>query len=77
MISLLLYMKNIRHITKGDAVDNRMEISNHQDNVPKSKLSSGSLANKYPVILDDGKTVIYIADKRREKEIRLRYGLRK
>ena len=77
MISLLLYMKNIRHITKGDAVDNRMDMSNHQDNVPKSKLSSGSVVDKFPILLDDGKTVVFIADKSREKEIRLRYALRK
>ncbi len=37
-------MKNIRHITKGDAVDNRMAVStHHKDSIPKSKLSSGSL----------------------------------
>jgi hypothetical protein len=70
-------MKNIRHIAKGDAMDNRMEVSNHQVVVPKSKLSVGSVADKFPVILDDGRTVIYIADKSREREIKLRYGLRK
>jgi hypothetical protein len=70
-------MKNIRHITKGDAVDNRMELSNHQIKVPKSKLSSGSVADKFPVLLIDGRTVVYISDKSREREIRLRYALRK
>ncbi len=69
-------MKNIRHFTKSDAVDNRMEMSNHQQAVPKSKLLSGSVADKYPVMLDDGRTVVYITDKSREREIRLRYGLR-
>jgi hypothetical protein len=67
-------MKNIRHITKGDAVDNRMEISNHQIAVPKTKLSSGSVADKYPVLLDDGRTVVYIKDKSQEREVRLRYA---
>jgi hypothetical protein len=67
-------MKNIRHITKGDAVDNRMEISNHQIAVPKAKLSSGSVADKYPVLLDDGRTVVYIKDKSQEREVRLRYA---
>ena len=70
-------MKNIRHITKGDAVDNRMEISNHQVKVPKSKFSYGSVLDKFPVLLDDGWTVVYISDKSREGEIRLRYALRK
>jgi hypothetical protein len=70
-------MKNIRHISTIDAMDNRMAMSNHQEVVPKSKLSSGSVANKYPVMLDDGRTIVYITDKSREREIRLRYGLQK
>ncbi|MEI7501524.1 MAG: hypothetical protein WCK84_13885 [Bacteroidota bacterium] len=40
-------MKNIRHITKGDAFDNRLEISNHHVKVPKSKLSSGSVVDSW------------------------------
>jgi hypothetical protein len=65
-------------MTKNDAIDNRLEISNrYHDAVPKSKLSSGSVVGKYPVMLDDGRTIVYIADKSREREIRLRYGLRK
>lgn len=70
-------MKNIRHITKGDAVDNRLLMSNHQIAVPKSKLLSGSVVDKFPILLDDGRTIVYISDKSREREIRLRYGLRK
>ncbi len=70
-------MKNVRHITQNDAVDNRLEISNHRVTIPKSKLSAGSVAEKYPILLDDGRTVVYIADKSREREIRLRYGLDK
>jgi len=71
-------MKNGRYFTKGDAVDNRMSMStHHKDSVPKSKLSTGSVADKYPVLLDDGKTIVFISDKSREREIRLRYALRK
>jgi hypothetical protein len=69
-------MKNGHHIALTDAIENRMKVSNHKDTVPNSKLSSGSIAEKHPVILDDGRTVIYIADKSREREIRLRYALR-
>jgi len=50
-------------------------MSNHQDIVPKSKLSSGSVVDKYPILLDDGKTIVYVTDKSKEREIRLRYGL--
>ena len=70
-------MKNNHPVTTNDSVDNKLEISNHQVKVPNSKLSSGSVDNKYPVMLDDGKTIVYIADKSREREIKLRYGMRK
>jgi hypothetical protein len=69
-------MKNGHNIATIDTIDNRAAVSNHKITIPKSKLSSGSVAEKYPVILDDGRTVVYIADKSREREIRLRYALR-
>jgi hypothetical protein len=70
-------MKHTRQLSANDAVDNRLEISNHRVRVPESKLSSGSVAEKYPVLLDDGKTVVYIKDRSREREIKLRYALLK
>lgn len=70
-------MRNIRHIKKGDAIDNRMDISNHQVKVPKLKLSSGSLIGLYPIILDGGRTIIFISDKSKESETRKNYELRK
>jgi hypothetical protein len=70
-------MKKIQHITTNDAFDNRMSISNRQFRVPKPKLSSGSITGMYPVILDDGRTIIYISDKNKESEIRSKYALRK
>lgn len=71
-------MKSVRQIKKGDAVDNRMELSNHRrDTIPKAKLSSGSVVNKFPVLLDDGRTIVFISDKSQEREVRLRYALRK
>ena len=71
-------MKTIRHIEKGDAIDNRMDISNHhKDFVPKSKLSSGSVEDKFPVLLDDGRTIVFISDKSRESETRKNYEFRK
>jgi hypothetical protein len=69
-------MKNITHRTINDAMDNRMKISNHQVKVPKAKLATGSVVGLYPVVLDDGKTIIYTSDKSKEGEIRSRYALR-
>jgi hypothetical protein len=70
-------MKKNRNISTNIELENRKELSNQQVIIPSSKLSAGSLENKYPVILDGGKTVIYISDRRQEGEIKLRYTLRK
>jgi hypothetical protein len=45
--------------------------------VPDSKLLSGSVAGKYPISLDGGRTTIFISDKSKESETRERYQLRK
>ncbi|MFZ4523155.1 MAG: hypothetical protein ACOYNC_15700 [Bacteroidales bacterium] len=70
-------MKNSRSVTKNDLLDVRVELSNYKYSVPKSKLSSGSLSDKYPVILDGGKTIIFISDQSKEAEAREKYELRK
>jgi hypothetical protein len=69
-------MKSNRQISTNDSMDNRMKISNRQHKVPNPKLATGSVAGLYPVILDNGRTIIYIADKSRESEIRAQYALR-
>lgn len=69
-------MKNHRHVSNADIVDNRLKVSNHPISVPKEKLRAGSLEDKYPVLLDDGRTIVFIKDKRREREVRLRYATR-
>ena len=69
-------MKSIRYISTNDAVDNRIELSNQQVRIPRSKLLNGSVTNKYPVALDDGKTIIFISDRDKETETRQKYELR-
>jgi c-di-AMP phosphodiesterase-like protein len=41
-----------------------------------SKALTGSTANLYPVVLDNGKTIIYISDKSKEEATRLKYMMR-
>jgi hypothetical protein len=62
---------------KKDTLENRMNLSNHRMNIPQSKLLTGSIAGKFPVILDGGKTIIFIADKSKEAETRFKYELRR
>jgi hypothetical protein len=42
-------------------------------NLSDEKLSLGSISDKYPVVLNDGRTVIFISDKSKEAEIRQKY----
>jgi len=62
---------------KEDVLTNRMNMANHKVSVPRAKLLTGSVANKFPVVLDDGKTIVFISDKSLEAETRHKYELRK
>ena len=70
-------MKNIRQLATNNSIDNKLKLSNYQTLIPTSKLSSGSVTNKYPIILDDGKTIIFITDLSKEAEAREKYEMRK
>jgi hypothetical protein len=58
-------------------MENRKDLAYQRDTIPLSKLSSGSLENKYPVVLDGGKTIIYITDRKKERVIKLKYAMQK
>jgi hypothetical protein len=62
---------------KKDTLENRMNLANRRYKIPDSKLLTGSTTGKYPVILDGGKTIIFISDKSKESETRQKYELRK
>jgi hypothetical protein len=69
-------MKNIQHIGSNYPAHHRNNNSSNERRTPKQNLSTGSVADLYPVVLDGGRTVIYITDKNRESEIRFRYSSR-
>ena len=54
-----------------------MMLEHNRLKIPDSKLLTGSTIGKYPVILDGGRTVIFISDKSKESETRQKYELRK
>ena len=54
---------------------NRPDMLLNRQKIPDEKLLMGSIIDKYPVILNDGRTVVFISDKSRESEIRLKYEL--
>jgi len=66
-------LKNMKKAT----LTNRRNFMNQHSQTAQSKLLTGSTADLFPVILDGGKTIIFISDKSKEAETRQRYGLRK
>ncbi|MCK9203372.1 MAG: hypothetical protein M0P58_02920 [Bacteroidales bacterium] len=61
---------------KKTTLEYRMMQERQRLKISDSKLLMGSLVGKYPVVLDDGKTTIYISDLSKEPETRLRYASR-
>jgi hypothetical protein len=62
---------------KKSTLEYRMMMEHTRLKSPNSKLLTGSLIGKYPIILDGGRTTIYISDLNKESEIRERYQLRR
>jgi hypothetical protein len=60
---------------KNDKWDNRLSLVRDRSKISDEKLLMGSIKKKYPVVLDDGKTIVYIADESKAEETRLKYKL--
>ncbi len=61
---------------KKDTMEYRMMMERQRLKIPDSKILTGSTTDKYPVILDGGRTTIFISDKSKESETRKRYESR-
>jgi hypothetical protein len=70
----LYHMKNIQHIGTNSPHRYRPGRPAHAKKAPKPEPPTGSLSGMYPVVLDGGRTVIYISDKSKENEIRMKYS---
>jgi hypothetical protein len=60
---------------KDDIMESRISLSNNPYKISDERLAFGSINDKYPVVLNDGRTVVYIVDKSKEPEIRLKYEM--
>jgi hypothetical protein len=60
---------------KNDTLENRLNLARLKAKIPDDKLLMGSTKDKYPVMLKDGRTVIYISDISKVEETRLKYEL--
>jgi hypothetical protein len=54
-------------------IENSLNPALSRNRISDEKLAMGSISNKHPVILSDRRTVVFISDKSREAEIRLKY----
>ena len=68
-------MKTLRNISTQNPVLPRSKMSGHHVTSSTLNISSGSVADKYPVSFDGGKTIIFISGKSKEEETRQRYEL--
>lgn len=60
---------------KNGTLEKNKTFVNYRHKGSTSKLLTGKTSDKYPVVFDGGKTIIYISDKSKEAETRKRYEL--
>jgi hypothetical protein len=61
---------------KKDTMEFRMMQERQRLKIPDSKILSGSIVGKHPIMLDGGRTTIFISDKSKEQETKTRYEAR-
>lgn len=60
-------------IMKDDSFENRHKLISAQNSIPPAKMLAGTTKDKYAIVLDGGKTVIFISDRTKVKETIERY----
>lgn len=58
---------------KDEMMENWLSPGINRDRVTQEQMSMGSISGKYPVALNDGRTIVYISDKSKEAKIRNKY----
>lgn len=58
---------------KNDTMENRLNLARIRAKIPDEKLLMGSTKGKFPVVLDGGKTIVYISDESKIEETKLKY----
>jgi hypothetical protein len=67
-------MKSLQNLSSHSKYTPGFSFSSNHKRTPKQKPATGSLTGRYPVVLNDGRTVIYITDRSKESEVRARYN---
>lgn len=53
---------------KNESKEKKHDLIHHNQ-----KTLTGIISDKYPILLDDGKTIVFISDRSKEAETRLKY----
>jgi hypothetical protein len=54
-------------------MEQRLKSEHNREKISNERILMGSTKGKYPVVLDNGRTTIYISDKSKEMEVRMKY----
>jgi hypothetical protein len=54
-------------------MEQRLKMEHNREKISNERILMGSTKGKYPVVLDNGRTTIYISDKSKEMEVRMKY----
>ena len=57
-------------------MNNRKEVSIHKTDSSETRMLCGSVTNKFPVVLDGGRTTIFVSDASKATEAIANYELR-
>jgi hypothetical protein len=85
LIQFLIHLGSIYSTVKMQVIISRKKTKKMKNDILAQKphatkqipnLNAGSTLGKFPIYLDGGKTIIYISDKSKEEEIRLKYAMR-
>jgi hypothetical protein len=67
-------MKNTHNYTIAGHSRSHTYMTSSRKKDHKPKQTPGSLKGRYPIVLNDGRTIIYISDPSKEQEVRDRYA---
>jgi hypothetical protein len=64
-------------LTGNEVPETKKKMNNYRIKANPVKLLTGNVTDKFPVVMDGGKTIVFISDKSKEQETRDRYAQRK
>lgn len=54
-------------------MEQRLKMEHNREKISNERILMGSTKGKYPVVLDGGRTIVYISDRSKEMEVRMKF----